>query len=82
MFQAVAYGGSAAWVEISTAETYEAEFSHYLPDEWIMLWLIPYVCYKYTVRDGGTAQSFAEELTQGFQQLQDTYERYGGQRGA
>lgn len=45
-----------------------------LPEDWILLFLIPYVCFKYTVRDGGVANTFAEELEQGFQQLQESYD--------
>lgn len=71
-YKAVVYGQNASW-QIYDANVLECEFSEYFPDEWVILWLIPYVCFKYTVRDGGTASSFAEELTQGFQQLQDTY---------
>ena len=73
MYQANVYGNEAIWLEIPTDPEFECEISDYLPEDWILLWLIPYVCFKYTVRDGGTASSFADELTQGFQQLQETY---------
>lgn len=73
LYQSFNYGYSAAWAEIPTNSQYEANLEDYLPDDWVILWLIPYVCFKYTARDGGTAQTFAEELTQGFQQLQETY---------
>jgi hypothetical protein len=74
LYQSINYGSGAAWAEIPTDPSYEADLDKFLPDDWIMLWLIPYICFKYTVRDGGTAQTFAEELTQGFQQLQETYD--------
>lgn len=67
-------GNSAFWKESEYAYSDNYNLNKHLPNDWIMLWLIPYVCFKYTVRDGGTAQTFAEELTQGFQQLQDTYD--------
>lgn len=73
MYQSMNYDNEAIWVRVPSDATYEADLDDYLPDDWVMLWLIPYVCYKYTVRDGGTASTFAEELTQGFQQLQETY---------
>ena len=73
LYSSINYGNVASWAEVPVADKFEAELGDYLPDDWIMLWLIPYVCYKYTVRDGGTAQTFAEELSQGFQQLQETY---------
>lgn len=67
-------GSSPAYWEIDNTEDVERlEMAEYLPDDWVLLWMIPYVCFKYTVKDGGTAQTFAEELQQGFQQLQDTY---------
>ena len=74
LYESMNYGSDAAWYEIPTDPNFEAEVGDYLPDDWVLLWLIPYVCFKYTVRDGGTAQTFAEELTQGFQQLQETYD--------
>lgn len=74
VYTGVYYASSdAMWVEVPTDPTYECNLEEYLPDDWVLLWLIPYVCFKYTVRDGGTAQTFAEELSEGHQQLQDTY---------
>ena len=67
------YGTDVYWVKYEDSPD-DLELSEYLPDDWVLLWLIPYVCFKYTVRDGGTAQTFAEEMQQGFQQLQDTYD--------
>lgn len=64
----------AIWVRDEDSALINFDFSTYLPDAWVILWLIPYVCFKYTVRDGGTAASFAEDLTQGFQQLQNAYD--------
>lgn len=75
IYQSVYYGGTTAiWMETAIDPTYECDISDIMPDDWVLLWLIPYVCYKYTARDGGTAQTFAEELTQGYQQLQETYD--------
>ena len=64
----------AIWVRDEDSALINFDFITYLPDAWVILWLIPYVCFKYTVRDGGTAASFAEDLTQGFQQLQNAYD--------
>jgi hypothetical protein len=72
-YDAVVMGDEVFWAHTSEDPILECDFAEYLPDEWVLLWLIPYVCFKYTVRDGGTAATFAEELTQGFQQLQETY---------
>ena len=73
-YQAIVYGQQASWQLTDSENIQECDLEEYFPDDWILLWLIPYVCFKYTVRDGGTASTFAEELTQGFQQLQDTYD--------
>lgn len=72
-YLSVIYGTDVYWVKFET-DPENCDLIDYLPDEWVLLWLIPYVCFKYTVRDGGTAQTFAEEMQQGFQQLQDTYD--------
>ena len=45
-----------------------------LPINWITLFLIPYVCFKYSVRDGDNGALYSEEFQQGFQQLQDAYD--------
>ena len=73
LFQAFHIGRNAFWNEVPMDPENDCDLDNYLPDDWVLLWLILYVCYKYTVRDGGTSQSFAEELSQGFQQLQETY---------
>lgn len=52
----------------------DLDLGDYLPEDWVSLFLIPYVCFKYTVRDGGVASTFAEEMEQGFQQLQEAYD--------
>ena len=67
------YGTDVYWVAMNETED-DCDLSDYLTDDWVLLWLIPYVCFKYSVRDGGSAQTFAEELTQGFQQLQESYD--------
>ena len=49
------------------------DLASYIAKDWIMLFLIPYVCYKYSVRDGDTGLLFSEEFSQGFQQLQNSF---------
>lgn len=73
-FIAEVLGGSVYWTTYDLEANQDYDLDEYICDDWVILWLIPYVCFKYTVRDGGTAQTFAEELTQGFQQLQETYD--------
>lgn len=72
-FSAVAYSDSAC-VWVAAENPHILDLNEYFDDDWIMLWLIPYVCFKYTVRDGGVASTFAEEMQQGFQQLQESYD--------
>lgn len=61
------------WANGRDEDPQNVDMTMWLPDDWIMLYLIPYVCFKYACRDGGTASTFAEEMQQGFQQLQDMY---------
>lgn len=74
-YQACVIGDyTAYWAKLEDVSEENYDLNMCLPDEWVLLWLIPYICFKYTIRDGGTATTFAEELTQGFQALQDTYD--------
>ena len=63
---------SGLWLEIHD-DVLNFDFTSYLAKDWIMLFLIPYVCYKYSVRDGDTGLLFSEEFSQGFQQLQNSF---------
>ena len=73
VYEAFAFN-DATVVWVVSKDAYDFDVSEFLPEDWIVLFIIPYVCFKYTVRDGGTATTFAEELGQGFQQLQETYD--------
>ena len=73
-YKAMVTADDVFWTKYLEDPILECDLAPYLPDEWVLLWLIPYVCFKYTVRDGGTATVFADELTQGFQQLQESYD--------
>lgn len=74
-YKAVRYGTNATfWITDATDNPLELNLLEYLSEDWITLYLIPYVCFKYSCRDGGTANVFAEEYTQGFQQLQNAYD--------
>lgn len=74
-YVAVAVGNSAYWRLFNDGYDYVTEFDlcDYLPMDWWVLFIIPYVCYKYTVRDGDTGEIFSDEYVQGFQQLQTSY---------
>lgn len=60
------------WLEVC-GNALNFDLTNYLAKDWIMLFLIPYVCYKYSVRDGDTGILFSEEFSQGFQQLQNSF---------
>lgn len=63
----------AVWRAVSFTETYEFSLTEYLPTDWIILFLIPYVCFKFAVRNGDSGSIFLDEYTNGYQQLQTSY---------
>lgn len=63
----------AVWKQIPLETVTEFSLTEYLPTDWIMLFLIPYVCFKFAVRNGDNGALFSDEFTQGFQQLQTSY---------
>lgn len=63
------------WEEIPNPGSYmDCNLLDYLPFEWWILFVIPYVAAKLTIRDGGQAIEFTEQYSQGFQQLQTSYD--------
>lgn len=63
----------AVWRKIPIEYLREFSLTEYLPIDWINLFLIPYVCFKFAVRNGDSGALFSDEFTQGFQQLQTSY---------
>lgn len=63
----------AVWHNIPFEKLAEFSLTEYLPVDWIILFLIPYVCFKFAVRNGDNGALFSDEFTQGFQQLQTSY---------
>jgi len=51
----------------------DVDLENYFTTDWITLFLVPYVCYKYSIRDGDTGRLFNEEFAQGFSQLRKSY---------
>lgn len=51
----------------------DVDLEDYFTTDWITLFLVPYVCYKYSIRDGDTGRLFNEEFSQGFSQLRKSY---------
>lgn len=50
------------------------DLTEWLPVDVIILFVIPYVCNKFAIRDGGSGSIFREEFVQGFQQIQTSYD--------
>lgn len=63
----------AIWREISFKTELDFSVTNYLTTDWIILFIIPYVCFKFAVRNGDSGGLFSDEFTQGFQQLQTSY---------
>jgi len=61
------------WYNLSYEALFTVDLEYYFTPDWIKLFLIPYVCHKYSVRDGDTGRLFSEEFSQGFQQLKNSY---------
>lgn len=71
---AMPVAGMSIWTPIDKDVLGTLDLTIYLPEDWIVLFLIPYVCAKASVRDGGDNYTYVEEYTQGFQQLQNSYD--------
>ena len=63
----------AVWSKTPLDTVADFSLTDYLPTDWIILFLIPYVCFKFAVRSGDDGAIFRDEFTQGFQQLQTSY---------
>lgn len=61
------------WAEVPTSPEATVDLNAYLPDDWIIMFLIPYVCFNVAVRDGTDGELYREQYVQGFQQLQTSY---------
>lgn len=72
-YVAIAVGDDAVWRTTSFERQKEFSLTEYLPVDWLILFIIPYVCFKFSVRNGDNGALFSDEFTQGFQQLQTSY---------
>lgn len=64
----------AVWSPVDEKRLNDFDLNIYMPDDWVILFLIPYVCFKSAVRDGAEGGLYLDEFTQGFQQLQTSYD--------
>jgi hypothetical protein len=74
IYQTIILGEKAYWTPYEYMPDVEVNLIDYMPYNWITLFLIPYVCFKFAVRNGDSGALYADELTQGFQQLQTSYD--------
>lgn len=73
IYKAVANNAIGYWANAALMSPKELDLEEYLPNSWITLFVIPYICYKYSVRDGDTGRLFSEEFAQGFAQCRKSY---------
>lgn len=75
VYKAIKFTDSAIlWGISNVTEPTSYDLTEILPVDWITLYLIPYICFKQSVRDGNNGSLYAEEFSQGFQQLQNAYD--------
>jgi hypothetical protein len=67
-------GLAAYWVEVPNTHRIEFDLCEYMTMDWWTLFVIPYVCFKFAVRDGDDGALYSTEFTQGLQQLQTSYD--------
>lgn len=76
-YTTVVLNGQAYWTGMpanpQTIVLTTLDITEYLPFEWWVLFVIPYVCSKWAVRNGDDSAHFVDEYIQGFQQLQNSY---------
>lgn len=70
----VPVGSAAYWSVTDSKITLEFDLCDYMPSDWWTLFVIPYVCFKFSVRDGDDGALYSTEFTQGLQQLQTSYD--------
>ena len=66
--------GVAYWVETPAIRTQEFDLCEVMPLDWWILFVIPYVCFKFAVRNGNDGALYATEFSEGLQQLQTCYD--------
>ena len=75
VYQSVWYNDDAImWTNYEEDKLKSINLIDYFPMDVLNLFIIPYVCFKFTVRNGGDASIFVDEYVQGFQQIQTSYD--------
>jgi hypothetical protein len=73
-YNTIPIGTAAYWVETPAVQRLDFDLCEYLPMDWWTLFVIPYVCFKFAVRNGDSGDLYQTEFTQGLQQLQTCYD--------
>lgn len=73
VYKATLLNNDFYWVAEVYNNPLELDLSKYICNDWIILFIIPYICFKFSARDNDTGAIFSEEFTQGFQQLLIAY---------
>lgn len=73
-YVAAPIGTAAYWVETPVQRTLDFDLYAYMPADWWTLFVIPYVCFKFAVRNGDNGELYTSEYSQGMQQLQTCYD--------
>ena len=74
LYRTVTLTDNAYWTPYEYVPEREFNILDYMPYDWVVLFLIPYVCFKYSVRDGSSGALFSDDFQQGFQQLRNSYD--------
>lgn len=75
VYKAVYYSkDSVFWSVYNADPNATLNLIDWLPFDVLILFIIPYVCNKFSIRDGGNGAIFREEFVQGFQQIQTSYD--------
>lgn len=67
-------GLKAFWTEVPNTMRTEFDLCEHMTMDWWTLFVIPYVCFKFAVRNGDDGSLYSDEFTQGMQQLQTCYD--------
>lgn len=73
-YVAAPIGIAAYWVETPVQRMLDFDLYTYMTADWWTLFVIPYVCFKFAVRNGDDGSLYSDEFTQGMQQLQTCYD--------
>ena len=73
-YKAISVGADSVWIKLDLNENPAFDLCKYMPFEWWILFVIPYVCFKFAVRNGDSGELYSSEFTQGLQQLQTCYD--------